>query len=388
MRILLWAPRGAGTHYWGPGTSAFRLYSNNISDNVSVTLAHASAQQATFSNVYCHQVKLGVLDRKSITNKIIYLFNSIIYIIKNHKKFDVMHVLGFYWDSFIPAWLFSLLGGRCFIKITGDNSGLKNNGFLSRVTGLSLVRKLCANKFSGYIAISNEITELLKEYGVHDSKIFQIPNGVCIERFRFLSPIEKRRCRHLHGFPQVFSFVFCGGISERKRTFETVVAASIASQLTSTPFRLYLVGPDREAAHLIGKILNFVSDHGLNDVVKVVGATEEPELYYGISDAFILPSKSEGMSNALLEAMSCGIPSIVTKVSGSVDLIEEGVSGVFTTGQPEDIARHMHRFITGDVNIRMMGMAARQTIISGYSYDIVWRKHIELFSANSLGKVG
>ncbi len=44
MRILLWAPYGAGSHYWGPGMSAFRLYKNQLGSDVQLYLAHVRTE--------------------------------------------------------------------------------------------------------------------------------------------------------------------------------------------------------------------------------------------------------------------------------------------------------------------------------------------------------
>jgi malate/lactate dehydrogenase len=73
IRILLWAPLGAGTHYWGPGTSAFRLYKSNTNKNVKVTLVSASYKQDKFPDVYDEQISLPSLDNNNLISKIKYM---------------------------------------------------------------------------------------------------------------------------------------------------------------------------------------------------------------------------------------------------------------------------------------------------------------------------
>src|SRR5699024_8239318 len=146
MKIILWAPFGAGTHYWGPGTSAYRLYRLNKNPDIKVTLVHGTDRQGNFPDVYDEQVQLGNLEGAGIFKKLMFLINSFLWILKNHKKYDVLHGLGPFWDTFFPALLFSLLGGKSFIKITGDKAGFSNNSRLSKLTGISYLRRKNAKK--------------------------------------------------------------------------------------------------------------------------------------------------------------------------------------------------------------------------------------------------
>ncbi len=57
---------------------------------------------------------------------------------------------------------------------------------------------------------------------------------------------------------------------------------------------------------------------------------------------FTLPSRDEGLSNALLEAMSCELPVITARVAGALDIVEEGISGF--AYDPEDVPQLAHAF--------------------------------------------
>lgn len=76
------------------------------------------------------------------------------------------------------------------------------------------------------------------------------------------------------------------------------------------------------------KLESLVLEKGLDKFVHLPGA--QKNVFDVISDAqmFLLPSNYEGMSNALIEAMCLGLPCISTKVSGSVDLIDDGINGL------------------------------------------------------------
>lgn len=379
LRIILWAPFGAGTHYWGPGTSAYRLYRLNKDPNVKVTLVHGSDRQGDFPDVYDEQIKISNLENASLIGKVFFLVKSLLWVFNNRSNYDVMHGLGPFWDTFFPALFFSKLGGKSYVKITGDKAGFSNNSLISKLTGVSYLRKKNANSITGYISISKDIAASLKKVGIDENKIYEIPNGVDVHRFYPLSKDEKEALRKKLGLRKVFTFIFCGGLSHRKRVMETVEAAHKLISEKQCDAQLLVVGPDRSGEGIEEQLRKYVLDNNLEKSIIFIGSTNEPELYYQVSDVYILASKSEGMSNSLLEAMACGLPSIVTEISGSEDLIEEEVHGLFTSGESEDIAKKMKTFCLDKSDKKKLGSTASKRITQEYAAEIVWQKHLSLF---------
>ena len=77
---------------------------------------------------------------------------------------------------------------------------------------------------------------------------------------------------------------------------------------------------------------------GISDHVNFLGyRTDAPQLYR-CSDMFAFVSFREGLSVALMEAMSCGLPIMCTKIRGNTDLIDDNVSGIFTENNPQAVA--------------------------------------------------
>lgn len=384
MRVILWAPFGAGTHYWGPGTSAYRLYRLNKDPNVKITLVHGSNRQGHFPDVYAEQIKISNFENASLIGKVFFLIKSLLWVFNNRSNYDVMHGLGPFWNTFFPALLFSKLGGKSYVKITGDKAGFSNNSLISKLTGVSYFRKKNANNITGYISISKTITASLKEVGIDENKIHEIPNGVDIHRFYPLSKDEKNALRNKLGLGDVFTFIFCGGLSHRKRVMETVEAAHKLITEKKIDAQLLIVGPDRSGDGIEKQLKKYISDNKLEKNIILIGSTDKPENYYQVSDAYILASKSEGMSNSLLEAMACGLPSIVTRISGSEDLIKEGENGWFADGSSEDIAKCMMQLLDDRSNY-LLGESARKNIVENYASEIILDKHLRLFEGNEKG---
>jgi L-malate glycosyltransferase len=77
---------------------------------------------------------------------------------------------------------------------------------------------------------------------------------------------------------------------------------------------------------------------GLEKNVKLLGFVGDPVPLLKMSDAFCLLSRSEGFCNALLEAMACGVPSVVTRVGGNPEAITDGENGFLVPVEDDAIA--------------------------------------------------
>ncbi|MGO1759651.1 MAG: glycosyltransferase family 4 protein [Mammaliicoccus vitulinus] len=378
MKVLLWAPFGAGTHYWGPGTSAYRLYKNNKDKDIKVTLVHGSKCQDKFPEVYDKQIKIGNIDDKALFNYLLYLIKSYKWIRAHRDEYDVFHGISAFFYTFFPAIFFRNYNKPTFIKISGIQGGFSNNGRISRLTGFKKFRLKNANKLSGYISISTHITSSLKDNGVDSKRIFHIPNGVDTTRFYPINENKKKKLRHENGLKNIFTLVYIGGLTRNKNVNETVKAVS---ELVKKGYDLQflIVGPDRSGGIIEEELENYINEHHLQDICLRVEHSTQPEIYFQMADVFILNSKFEGLSNSLLEAMATGLPCIAYPASGSFDLIEDKVNGFFTDGSSVQIAEKLIHLYENKNLYLNMATKAREKIEKQYSVAYVLQQHFELF---------
>ena len=116
---------------------------------------------------------------------------------------------------------------------------------------------------------------------------------------------------------------------------------------------------------------------GLESRVYLLGKVSNVESVYLASDFFVYPTLFDASSNAVLEAMACGIPVIASKYSGTGELITEGVSGFLISSpeNPEEIALKMELALKS--SFREMGLAARR-VIENYPEKLVFEKYEEV----------
>lgn len=238
----------------------------------------------------------------------------------------------------------------------GDLAKLKHRAFAtSRIASLK-------RGIDSFIVISKEIDDELAEIGVPPEKRTFIPNGVDLNRFAPISLNNKTNLRHSLNLPDGLIVVFSGRLDPEKRVDQLVEAWNEVIKKHSTALLLILgTGTEEKKLKQIA---------GAN--VRFEGNVDDVTPYLCASDIFVLPSSTEGLSNALLEAMASGLASIATSVGGATDLIEDGKNGILIP--PDDPQALLAALLTmlSDSDRRMQfGVNGRSFIEKNYSLSAV-----------------
>jgi sugar transferase (PEP-CTERM/EpsH1 system associated) len=108
----------------------------------------------------------------------------------------------------------------------------------------------------------------------------------------------------------------------------------------------------------------------LDEYIQLRGNSDKIPDYLSAADIFALPSRLEGMSNAILEAMASGLPTVANNVGGNRELVLSGETGYLCeNGNPMDMADALVKLGTNRELRERMGMAARQRIEQTFSID-------------------
>ncbi len=116
--------------------------------------------------------------------------------------------------------------------------------------------------------------------------------------------------------------------------------------------------------------------------VHFLGLRDDVPAILAATDIFALASYSEGLSNAIMEAMASGCAPVVSDVGGNKYLIQNGISGfLFPAGDREALRSHLKRLIDDPAKRRAIGKAARERIDAEFSWEKVGKLYRELFEA-------
>ncbi|MEM2002644.1 MAG: glycosyltransferase, partial [Candidatus Methanomethylicaceae archaeon] len=158
-----------------------------------------------------------------------------------------------------------------------------------------------------------------------------------------------------------------GRLVEAKGIFELLEAFSrLQTQPSKT--HLMLLGDGRDRLRLE----NRVKQNGLNDVVHFVGVRPHSEMpsWMNAADLLALPSHGEGLPNAIVEAMACGIPVVVTNVGGIPEVVEDNKSGfLIEKGDIDSLTAVIEDLLKDEEKRKEMGAYGRSVIEQSFSWQ-------------------
>ena len=196
------------------------------------------------------------------------------------------------------------------------------------------------------IVLSEKAADTFRVQGFSDDKLFYLPRGVDVERFR---PGKR---------PPIFRAVFSGALIERKGIHHLLEAWH---RLNLKEAELWLVG----SVHAEAKphLKRFWRDN-----IRVVGFANDVENYLNQGTIHVFPSQCEGSAKVTYEAAACGLPQITTREAG--DVVVDGVEGIIITpGNVDELAEAiLHLYQNPDL-VERMSIAARERVVENFTWD-------------------
>jgi len=146
---------------------------------------------------------------------------------------------------------------------------------------------------------------------------------------------------------------------------------------------LALVGDGAER----GDVARVLAEGGVADRVWMPGPRDDvPELLRAM-DLFVLPSRAEGMSNTVLEAMATGLPVVATAVGGNGELVADGATGRLVPPEdPSALAGAIAAYLEAPDEARRHGAAGRARVQAEYSLKAMIARYAELYETLLRGR--
>ena len=216
-----------------------------------------------------------------------------------------------------------------------------------------------ARDAAGVRTVSKSTAETLAKWGIPASKIRVVPSFY-LDRQLLTSSFNQ---------PPQADVLFAARLVANKGLLELIQAISL---LPSATLLVIGDGPLKKRAQDLVRALN------MSHRVEFRGwlPTQEDVVHaMRTAKVFVMNSRSEGGPRVALEAMACGLPVIATRVGVMPDVLEDGVNGVYTTGEPQDLADKMAMLLGDDAMRERLGEKAkgildrfeRERLISAYA---------------------
>ena len=302
----------------------------------------------------------------------LYLLTLYLYLVRHRNEYDLIHCHSALFGASMVALAGRMLHKKSLIRAMasgpwGDIKRLRE-GERGTIWGTRWMLSQL-KKADRLVALNRQVSEELVEIGVQPERIVHIANGVEIEQ------IERKADYRLD---HEITVTFLGRLHPQKG-IDVLLSAFQQVRKESPQFfwQLKLIGTGERRSRFEAMARQLAIDQA----VEFLGQVDDPVPLLHQSDVFVLPSRSEGMSNALLEAMASGLPCIVTDIAGNSEVIAQGVNGLLV--QPDDhndLATAMASLATDQKLRERLGQEAIRTVEEKYSLDSVANQYMTLYA--------
>jgi glycosyltransferase involved in cell wall biosynthesis len=298
------------------------------------------------------------------------------------KKFDIVHLHGFSSRSALIVLVSKLFNKKVIIKMTSfghdDAISIKNKGRL-----FFYIFSLA----DFYIGVAPKFREMYFQSRLNKSKYYQVPNGVDIDLFAPLDGgEEKNKLRSELGLPVNLNLILVVGHFSIEKSANHVLDAWLKIQKESSNQSgiVFIGGTDTNSFEVDSNVVNSIyskSKEFFGEKVFFVEKTNNIEQYYQAADIYILPSAREGLPNSLLEAMSCALPVISTRLEGVTDwVINHKVNGMmYDYGDIDNLKLLLENLLQDDNLCKCLGLNARKTIKDNFEISETTEKIYDIY---------
>ncbi len=287
-------------------------------------------------------------------------------IFKDRHKIDILHLQQTYMLSAFSAIFGRLLGlavvTTAHLKVSEPRNPIKKliNSLLIKLT----------------ISFSDEMVYVSCETKVSfkSSHGVVIRNGIDTDHFVDNHKIRVRMREKLD-LEDKFIILFASRWTENKGIFNLIRAFALVRKNSDEKLKLVLIGSGEK-----DRVLSEIEYLNISNDVLPLGTMKSVYEYYCMADVFILPSQFEGLPMALLEAMSCGLPAIASRVGGNPELVISGTNGLLIEPNSiEELVETMTWCLKHKDELKMIGLNAGKKVRERFSMERVADEYIGVY---------
>jgi glycosyltransferase involved in cell wall biosynthesis len=242
------------------------------------------------------------------------------------------------------------------------------------------IDRRCIGRYDRVIAVGPALLRACAAMGIDPHRVTYIPNAIDLAEYvRGGSPAQRRRELGVGADRLVVGVV--ARLSAEKGV-DRAVRALAAMRVRHPNCELHIIGAGREQAALEDLCRRL----SVTDAVRFWGWQRRPQPFYEMMDLLLLPSLTEGMPNAVLEAMAMGVPVAATDVGGVGELLDDGRCGIILGPDESGWSEQMEPLLSSVSHREVLARRARTRVEQRYSYRR-WTQRVNAVYADVLGQV-
>lgn len=313
--------------------------------------------------------------RIKIIGAVVFLAALCRYLFNQRGRIKIIHTFQVGYGSAAAIFMGRLLSKPTVLNLACSGSG--GDICRNRWTPWGIAFLVLCRLASRIVILNKNMYQEVQTIGYNNQLIAWIPNGVDLTTYHNAEDRQSLRAQMGIGSEKII--LYTGRLSAPQKMLDHLIVA-YARLRVSLPTKLYIIGDGPEKARL----QRIIKKYNLENSIRLIPAVEEVAAFLQSADVFVMPSRFEGLSNAILEAMACGLPVIATRVEGNIDLIEDGVNGLLITpGDESGLVNALTQLLTRPEIAAALGQQARQTVCNNYDLQGIVGQYGSLYSSLS-----
>lgn len=319
-------------------------------------------------NVY-RLMQFGPGKIKTIT----FTIASIIFLLLRRNSYDILHAHLAFSPAIAAAIAGKLLRKAVIVKFGNSDSFGDIQQSQKTLRGrlrLAILRRWV----DACIVLDAEMEKEVLAAGFLRDRVVRMDNG--IDSSRFKPCLDKISAKKSLGLENKLVVLYTGRMVPQK-ALHILLSAMRKAVESCNNLHLVMIGNGEEKDRLV----TLATESGINKSVTFVDQVGDVRPYLDAGDIFVLPSLAEGISNSLLEAMSCGLACVATGVGGTTEVLGEGKYGILVSPKStEELTEALVRLGRFEKERDLFGSAARQHILDRYDFPVVGRRYHDLYN--------
>ena len=301
-----------------------------------------------------------------------FVLGALWHLLRLRRRYSILHAHMLFGPAFAAAFAGQLLGKRVIIKL--GSSGPDGEIQVSQRTLRGRLRLALLRRWADVIvALDDDMKSEALSVGFLNERVYRMVNGIDVSSFTPLMSGEDAKAAL--GKKDKTIILFVGRLVPQKSLPILLKALQKAVQ-TCPDLHLILVGDGPECDSL----QTLTIELGIREFVTFAGNQSNVKPYLNAADIFVLPSETEGMSNALMEGMSAGLPCLATPVGATPNMLGHGKYGMLVpVGDVTAWANALVELARDPARRAELGTAARQHILAEYDFSVIGARYESLY---------
>lgn len=315
---------------------------------------------------------------RAALNSLAYLIDSVVWLVRNRAKYDVVHCQQMFGATMAGLFAKAVTRKPVVVRVTTTGPELGEVASIRRLP-FTRFRMRQFRQVDAWVALTTEMKQELCRAGLSPDRITIIPNASELPQQPAYDPAVRAESRARLGLTYPRIGVFSGRLCQEKG-IDTLLKAWSLLLRDFPDAHLLLLGSGGQFRSVEEELRTLCTELGLESNVHFRGHVDNVRDYLLAADVFVLPTRTEGLSNSLVEALGAGVAVVTTDIPANLDIVTDGENALLVRpDDPGQLAGAISRIFGSVEQALEIAHSARLRAERNLSAGAMFTRYLELY---------